>query len=105
MALKVVPEAGLRLRGVEQPPPLLEGVTVVSHLAESPQLSAMESVNVVVPVSVPVVHVPPLELEKLVQVPLCGENTPLTGPFVIEYVISTVPSPLSDAVREQEMSL
>lgn len=31
-----------------------------------------------------VVHDPPLEFEKLVQVPLCGENVPFAGPFVID---------------------
>jgi len=31
-----------------------------------------------------VVHEPPVEPEKLVHVPLDGENVPLAGPFVID---------------------
>ncbi|GAB4417830.1 MAG: hypothetical protein OHK0032_13870 [Thermodesulfovibrionales bacterium] len=35
-------------------------------------------------VSPAVTHDPPFEFEKLVQVPLAGENVPLAGPFVID---------------------
>jgi hypothetical protein len=54
------------------------------------------SVKVVVEKSRPVRHDPPVEFEKLLHVPLLGENLPLAGPFaILQISVALPPRPTS----------